>query len=230
MGNREWRIQLVDGFDGTNIVTAGGTVHVATAGSPDKATLYDKDGAALSNPLQSTLGITRGFINFFCVDTVASVDLYIMAPGGQFVVATSVVPGDRNEIIVPTSNKHQTYVIPFSITDSTAATEKDTGFDFPTGSWALGLIGGLAVRCTTLDSGQNILFGLLSTETNGDADGLSTNVALTTAIVRNAINGALFPTNAPYQADSTVAKSISYTLDSGTDTGKGFLHIPVRLS
>ena len=51
MGNIEYRIQLKDtalGKFGTNIVSSGGNVHVAKAGSPDKATLYDKNGASLS--------------------------------------------------------------------------------------------------------------------------------------------------------------------------------------
>jgi hypothetical protein len=225
MGNREYRIQLKSGSDGTAIITAGGTVHVATAGSPDKATLYDKDGAALANPLTPT----RGFINFFVVDTVATVDLYIMAPGGQFMVVTGVAPSGPNEISIGTTQKTQVAVIPFSIADSTAATEKDTGFDLPAQCSVLDRLHGMVVRVTTLDASQNILFGLLSTESGGDADGFSTNVSLTTAVMKVTVNGALFSSNAPHQSDSVTAKSISYTLDTSTDTGKGFIQIPYRL-
>lgn len=224
MGNREYRIQLKNGSDGTAITTAGGTVHVATAGSPDKATLYDKDGASLANPLTPT----RGFINFFVVDTVATVDLYIMAPGGQFMVVTGVAASGPNEISVGTA-KTQVAVIPFSITDSTANTEKDTGFDLPAQASVLNRLHGMVVRVTTLDASQNILFGLLSTESGGDADGFSTNVSLTTAVMKVTVDGALFSTNAPHQTDSVTAKSISYTLDTSTDTGKGFIQIPYRL-
>jgi hypothetical protein len=82
------------------------------------------------------------------------------------------------------------------------------------------------VNVTTLDAGQNILFGILSTESGGDADGLSTNVSLTTAVQKIAVNGALFSTNAPHMSDSITGKSISYTLDTSTDTGKGFIQLP----
>lgn len=225
MGNREYRIQLKNGSDGTAIITAGGTVHVSTAGSPDKATLYDKDGAALANPLTPT----RGFINFFVVDTVATVDLYIMAPGGQFATSAGIAPGGPNEISIGTAQKTQVAVIPFSIADATANVEKDTGFDWPSQAAVLDRLHGMSVRVTTLDSGQNILFGILASESGGDADGLSTNVSLTTAVQKIAVNGALFSTNAPFMTDSITGKSISYTLDTSTDTGKGFLLIPYRL-
>jgi hypothetical protein len=224
---REYRMQLKDGSLGSAIIAAGGTCHVATAGSPDKATIYaDKDGTALANPLTPV----RGFINFFTLDTVASVDLYIQAPGGQFVVVEGVVAGGPNEIHIATTKREQMYKIPFSIADAVANTEKDTGFDFPAKAIVLDRLHGLSVNVTTLDASQNILFGILSTESGGDADGLSTNVSLTTAVQKIAVNGALFSTNAPFMSDSITGKSISYTLDTSTDTGKGFIEIPVRLA
>lgn len=224
---REYRIQLKDGSNGAAIITAGGTVHVATAGSPDKATIYsDRDGTSLANPMTPT----RGFINFWTLDTVASVDLYIRAPAGQFLVLEGVTPSGPNEVSVSTTKKEQLYKIPFSIADSVANTEKDTGFDLPDKASVLDRLHGMVVNVSTLDSGQNILFGLLSSESGGDADGLSTNVSLTTAVFKVSVNGALFSTNAPHQTDSVTSKSISYTLDTSTDTGKGFIHIPLRLA
>lgn len=225
MGNRRWAIQLKDGFTQQNIIAAGGTVHVATAGSPDKATLYDSAGAALSNPITPT----RGLFEFYVVDTVASVDLYIQAPTGQFVVQYAVTPSGPNEISMGSSKREQTYIIPFSITDATANTEKDTGFDLPAQAIVLDRLHGLGVRVSTLDSGQNILFGILSSESGGDADGFSTNVSLTTAVLKIAVNGALFSSNAPHMSDAITGKSISYTLDTSTDTGKGFIIMPVVL-
>lgn len=223
---REYRIQLKDGGLGENILTAGGTVHVAQDGLPDKQTIYaDAQGGALANPMTPT----RGFINFFVAESTTQVDLYIMSPGGQFLVRTGVKPGGPNEIVIGTSAKRQLAVIPFSIADATANTEKDTGFDLPAQCSVLDRLHGLAVRVTTLDSGQNILFGILSSESGGDADGLSTNVSLTTAVLKTAVNGALFSSNAPHQSDAITGKSISYTLDTSTDTGKGFLQIPYNL-
>jgi hypothetical protein len=54
------------------------------------------------------------------------------------------------------------YKIPFSIADAVANTEKDTGFDFPAKAIVLDRLHGLSVNVTTLDAGQNILFGILS--------------------------------------------------------------------
>jgi len=225
MGNRHWNLQLTDRYTGFSIPTAGGTCQVCTAGTPDKATLFNAAGASLANPITPT----RGGIDFYVVDTVLTVDLYIMAPGGQFVVMYGVTSSGPGEIYVDTSKKTQMAIIPFSIADAVANTEKDTGFDFPAQAIVLDRLHGLAVRVTTIDAGQNILFGLLSTETNGDADGLSTNVSLaTSATIKVAVNGALFSTNAPFNTDVGVAKSISYTLDTSTDTGKGFILIPYR--
>jgi hypothetical protein len=152
-----------------------------------------------------------------------------MTPGGQFVSVYTVTPSGPNEIYIDTLKREQTAKIPFSITDSTAATEKDTGFDLPAQAAVLDRLHGMQVVVTTLDSSQNILFGLLSSESGGDADGFSTNVSLTTAVQKVSVNGALFSSNAPHQTDSVTAKSISYTLDTSTDTGKGFFIVPYVL-
>ncbi len=229
MGNREWRIQLVDAVDGSNIITAGGKVHVATAGSPDKATLKDKDGAALSNPITPT----RGFINFFAADTVNTVDLYIQAPGGQFVVVTGVAPGGPNEILVDTAKKSQLYKIPFSIADTTAAVETDTGYDLPALCQVLGRLSGCGIHVTAADATEDIDVGLgevTPAETGGDANGFIAASDLDNANQVIGTNGALFSTNAPHLSDAVTAKSITYTLTTGTDTAKGFILLPVLLT
>jgi len=225
MGNRHWNLQLTDRYTGFSIITAGGTCQVCTAGTPDKATLFNAAGASLANPITPV----RGMIDFYVVDTVLTVDLYVMSAGGQFVVMYGVSSSGPGEIYVDTSDKLQWAIIPFSIADAVANTEKDTGFDLPAKAWVLDRLHGLGISVFAIDAGQNILFGLLSTETNGDADGFSTNVSLATSTtMKIAVNGALFSTNAPYATDAGVAKSISYTLDTSTDTGKGFILIPYR--
>lgn len=228
MGNREWRIQLMDAWTGENIVTAGGTCHVSTAGSPDKATLLTKAGAALANPITPT----RGFINFFVVDTVDSVDLYIQAPGGQFVVLAGVKPSGPNEIAINTAKKDQLYKIPFSIADSVAATEKDTGFDLPALCFVLDRLHGCGLHVTALDATEDIDVGtgeVNPTETGGDANGFIAASDLDNAVLVTGTNGALFSTNAPYRSDANAAKSITYTLTTGTDTAKGFILMPIVL-
>jgi len=225
MANREWRIQMQDRFTLANIISAGGTVQVCTAGTPDKATLYDKTGASLANPITPT----RGFINFFVDVSVATVDLYGMAPGGQFFVMTGIAPSGPNEILIDTWDKTQFATVPFSIADSVANTEKDTGFSFPAQAIVLDRLHGMGVRVTTLNAGQNVAFGVLSSQSGGSANGLCTNVSLTTAVLKIGVNGSFYSTNAPFMTDSITGKSISYTLDTGTTLGKGFLLIPYRL-
>lgn len=227
MAYRKFSIQLKDGLTGAAIISSGGVCHVAQAGSPDKQTIYsDALGTSASNPV----ALTRGKLEFYTLDTVTSVDLYIQAPGGQFVIVTGVVASGPNEIGVNLSKKEQLYKLPFSIADASANTEKDTGFDLPSQCQVLSRLSGMGIQVTTLDSGQNILFGLLSSESGGDADGFSTNVSLTTAVLKTGVAGALYSTNAPHLSDSVTAKSISYTLDTGTDTGKGFILLPVILA
>ncbi len=224
-GNRNFHIQLKDAFTGEAIITAGGACHVATAGSPDKATLYDKDGAALTNPVTPT----RGAIDFNCAVGVESVDLYIQAPGGQFVVLTGVKPSGPNEVSIDTSKKEQTYKIPFSITDSVAATEKDTGFDLPATCLVLGRLNGHGIYVTAIDATETIDVGTLTGETGADPNGFNAAAVLDNLGALVGTNGALFSTNAPYASDANASKSISYTLTTGSDTAKGYILLPLRL-
>ncbi len=227
MANKlEYRIQLKDAVLGTSIIAAGGKCHVATAGSPDKATLYDKDGAALANPITPT----RGFLNFFVDDTVASVDLYVMAPGGQFVVQAGVVASGPNEILVDTANKRQLMKIPFSYVDDAGdATETDTGFDVPNPAQVLDRLHGAGLYVTAIDATETIDVGILSTESGGDANGLLAADSVGTLGVRIGTNGALYSSNAPHASDAVTGKSISYTLTAGSDTAKGFILLPYNL-
>ena len=159
MGNRHWNLQLTDRYTGFSIITAGGTCQVCTAGTPDKATLFNAAGASLANPITPV----RGMIDFYVVDTVLTVDLYVMSAGGQFVVMYGVSSSGPGEIYVDTSDKLQWAIIPFSIADAVANTEKDTGFDLPAKAWVLDRLHGLGISVFAIDAGQNILFGLLST-------------------------------------------------------------------
>lgn len=228
MANREYRMQLRNGADGTAIMTAGGKCYVATAGAPGKATLYDKDGASLSNPVTPT----RGFINFFVADTVASVDLYVMAPGGQFAIMTSVTPSGMNEININSTKKEQLAKIPFSIADTAAATETDTGFDVPDPSYLLDRLHGCGIYVSAIHSAKTIDVGLgevTPAESGGDANGLIAASSVGTAGLVIGTNGALFSSNAPHKSDVVTAKSITYTLSSGTTTATGFILLPYRL-
>lgn len=213
---------------GPAIKGSGGMVQVCVAGSPSKATLTDKDGAALANPVS----LTRGSAVFYTANAVPQVDLYIMAPDGQFVCLYAVQGDTLNEVPVDRSQINQVMRIPFSIADSTTSVEKDSGFDIPNNSI---ILPDAAIQTITLESGKTIDVGLLSTETNGDADGFIVGISLTTAIITaaksasTATRGALLggsTLDKGYSADVGVARSVSYTLASTVTAAKGFIILP----
>ncbi|MCC6775635.1 MAG: hypothetical protein IT537_03205 [Hyphomicrobiales bacterium] len=237
MGNREWKIQLKDRATGESIISAGGKVYVAQAGDAAKQTLYDKDGVALSNPLTPT----RGFINFFAVDTAESVDLYILAPGGEFAVRKTVKPSGPNEIEIDTDRRDHAFVIPAAITDTTAGTETSTGFVIPAKGMMLPRP---LIDVLTIDATEDIDVGTLSTD-SGDADGFIDSVSVATAGIAKATlvasgdtMGALFSVldsanagdDAPEGDVSMVGKQITYTFSAGSDTAEVFIHLPYYLA
>ena len=236
-GYQRYKIQLVDLATGENIITAGGVVQVCTDGSPDKATITDSVGTALSNPL----ALTRGSMEFHVATTVTQVDLFIQCPGGQFVTRYNVKPSGPNDIYVDTIQRQQTMVVPFSHADSTAATEKDSGFDLPANSIVLPHP---TIRVVDVDATETIDVGTLSTESGGDADGFVVTVSVATAgVVKGTVLqgsntlGALFEvqdsansgdlTHEPHV--TAVATSISYTTTAGSDTVSGFAFLPYIL-
>lgn len=238
MGNRNWNFQLKDAATGKSIITAGGKCYVALNGDASKATLYDKTGAALANPIS----LTRGFADFFVADTVEKVDLYILAPGGEFVVVKDVEPSAPNEILVPTFNRVFSFVIPFSIADTTAATETSTGFAIPAKSEILPV--GLGIDVTVIDATEDIDVGTLSTD-SGDADGFIDSVSVATlgfvkptlaaasdsmGALLSVLDSANAGDDAPEGDVSMQGKTITYTLSAGSDTAKGFIHLPYYLA
>ena len=223
------KFQLKD-LSGAMISSSGGAVHVATAGSPAKAAITDKNGVAATNPVV----LTAGGAEFYVADNVASVDLYIQAPGGQFAVKTGVVPANYS-YPVDTSERYQVYKIPFSIADCVAATEKDSGFDLPANAQVLPLLGGASILVTTLETtgAKTIDVGTGEAhpvETGGNADGLLVGVSTAAAGQVVGVNGALYASNAPYLTSAYAAKSITYTLVTASVTAAGFAILPVILN
>ena len=167
---KKYHFQLVDlpygSMAGPVITGSGGMAQVCTQGSASKATIYDSSGAALTNPIT----LSGGAGDFYTLDTVDSVDLYIMCPNGQFVTAFAVKGDGMAEIPVMRGQKYQVAYIPFSIADSIAATEKDTGFDLPANAVVLPDVGIMVATIETAGA-KTIDVGLLSSESGGDADG-----------------------------------------------------------
>ncbi len=232
------KFQLYEGIGafprGPMITATGGVAYVAAVGDAAKQAITDEAGASLTNPI----ALTTGGAEFNIPDGVASVDLYIMAPGGQFVVRKAVVPGAEPDIAVDVSILNQTLVIPFSIDDTTAATETDTLFDEPAKAIFLPTP---FIDVLTLDATESMDVGTDSTD-SGDADGfLAVILTSATGLVKGTLASATQTIGALLRADESagdfvpeshvsLGKSITYTLTAGTDLAEGFIHLPILLA
>lgn len=232
-------IQLKDAVTGKAIITAGGKCYVAQNGVPAKQVLYSDDtGTSLANPLTPT----RGKIEFYVLSSVSMVDLFIQAPGGQFLVVKDVVPSGDNEFAVNTQNRFQSFVIPASIADTTAATETSTGFAIP--AKAMMLPQGAGIDVIAIDATEDIDVGTLSSD-SGDADGFIDSVSVAVAgfvkptlLASGDTMGALFSVldsanagdDAPEGDVSMQGKTITYTFSTGSDTATCYIHLPYYLA
>lgn len=231
VSNLHYSMQLKDSSGGTfsvAITAAGGQVFVAAAGTGHKQAIVDVNGAALANPLV----LTRGHMDFYVSNSVASVDLYIQAPGGQFKVMLGVVPSGSNEIIMDTSKSEQLFKIPFSIVDSVAATEQTTGFILPVNSMVLDRLHGAGLEVTVIETAgaKTITVGTLSSLSGGVAAGLINGSSTATLGQVIGTNGSLFSTNAPALVGANPAANVlSYTLVTASVAAEGFIVLPVRL-
>lgn len=234
--NRAIQFQLCDLF-GKIIAATGGMAQICTNGSPNKvAAVYDVNQVATTNPV----ALSRGMLYVEVAKSVTIVDIYLATPTGQFLVLKNVVPGDRQEVRYDPLDNISEWVIPWSAADSTAATEKDTGFDLPTGAQVQSFPG---LEVSAIDATETIDCGILSTEASGDADGFIAVASVATAgsVRISVLNGAdtlgaLLKVQdsinvgddapAPHIVLST-SRSISYTTSPGSDTGNGFIHLTV---
>ncbi len=247
---RKYSIQLADHRTGEILQTSGGVCFVATASATTKATLYNADGSSLANPVS----LSNGLIEFHVADTVNTVDLYGMAPGGQFFTLAGIAPSGPNEINIDQGQRTQVMVIPFSIADTAAATETATGFTEPANAV---FTPDPLVRVTVADATETVDVGTDSTD-SGDANGfiatLSVGSAATVAAgptVTTGSNEVYFAstTTGALLADITAgtdaagdvgtynpkvhvsgSKSITYTLTAGSDTAAGFIIMPYFLT
>lgn len=234
---RHYHMQLVSGHNGPAVQAAGGVAYVAVAGGARKVTLYNADGSAKANPV----ALVNGAIDFYTADSVPSVDIFGQAPNGAGFIKNGISPSGDSSIAIASSNLQSVLVIPFSISDTTAATETSTGFKAPT----VGAVEPqVTVEVKTLDSGITIDVGTLSTD-SGDADGYIDGVSVATAGLAKATMatagitlGVLLWTQdsanagdeSPEVNVSMSGKTITYTLSSGADTAEGFIRLPVQIS
>ena len=240
-GLSKYSIQLKDALTGEAIISSGGMAVICTNGSADKASLKDSSGAAASNPV----AITNGRIEFYVASTVNKVDIYGVAPSGHGFVIKDVKPSGNNEYAIDKNSRQTTLVVPFSYVDQAGdATETNTGVDLPDG-----LVDPLrsGLQVSAIDAAETIDVGLLSGGTGGDADGLmdGASLAVLGPVGLSLANGAVtmgllmreqdsanagdqVPKAYPAGAGSNTTR-LTYTLSTGTDTGKGFIHLGMTL-
>lgn len=225
---------------GKAIESSGGVVYVATNGSAAKATITDVAGTGLTNPR----ALTNGSCEFYVADSVSKVDLYIACPDGEFLVVKDAEVEKIDDLYVDKQNRYQDWVIPFDVAHQAGdATETDSGFDLPLHALVLPHP---ALRVQTVDATETLDVGILSSETAGDADGFLAAISVATAglvqgLILNGGNtmGALFERQDSANAGDLVpaahaltgsnGRSVTWTLTTGSDTAKGFIHLPVLL-
>lgn len=152
-------------------ISHDGKLIVMTNGSPDKVALLDADGATLANPVT----ITDGFAEFFTAETTQSVDVSLYTEYGYSLFVNDLQPG-MSELYLDLNNQRQTLVVPFSVADSTANTETDTGLDLVVGTMLL--TEGLGIKVTALDATETIDLGLDGASTEDDPNGILEAISL----------------------------------------------------
>lgn len=231
-----YRIPLGDLRDGAAIIGAGGFYMVCQPGTAKKQAIYNKAGTQLNATL-AFQALNYGVMEFYVPDTVNianGVDIYGIAPDGQFFVKTGVVPSGPEQILIDRGVRAQVALIPFFAGDVTAATEKDTGLDLPVNAIISPFV---AARVIAGESGKTIDMGTLSTESGGDADGFLAALSVASAVsvaaksastnTRGALLGGATLDRGHVVVSGT--QSVSYTLSSGSASAQGVAMLPYYL-
>lgn len=171
VGQSRFHIQLVDrpmGMQtGPSIIDAGGMVLVTLTGSYAPATLVDINSNAIANPVPLTLGSAQFYMALLAAPNV---DLYVMAPNGQFAVLYNVGPDAINEVPIDRSQVLNVARIPFTFAQGPAGTEFNTGIVMPANSVVLPDVGVLVTTAETAGA-KTMSVGLLSSQSGGNATG-----------------------------------------------------------
>ena len=161
---REWYFQLWDAQRKISIDDDSGQLLALTAGAPTAPTIYsDANGTSVSNPVRTPRTFTNGAVRFWTDRSVTSLDLSFITATGEAYWFKSVSDSCHRLDVNPFMREHM-LVLPFGAADNT---EVDTGIDLPANL----LIKDAGIRVTTIDATETLDFGLLSSESGGDADG-----------------------------------------------------------
>lgn len=203
----------------------GITYKVLTVDSDTAATIYsDKVGTSKTNPVTTTVFAADDKIDFYVSDSVSSVDIIIVdTDGGYTLFLEGATHNTRTAIIDERPNIQHHGCIWFSYN---SGVETDTGINFQYDT----TIHSVQLEIVTIDAGEDIDIGLLSTETSGDADGFIVDGSTATAgyVVQSAANmGALLDdaTNfLRHTVSSANAQSMTYTGSEGCNSAAGYIH------
>jgi hypothetical protein len=231
---KHWNLAFLDLFTRRTLDGSGGVAFICAAGTPDLVTLYNvSSDAALANPVT----LTRGAVSFGTLETVETVDIYVLTPTGHFAVFTGMNAQEFNELCIDTQRRDNVAIVPFSVghTGFSAATEFDTGLDFPIGAMMLSQP---AIKVTTEDATETIDVGFVTTDPNGliAAADVATAGFVAGSLASGAQTiGALISVDegggvlVPQSYICAAAQSLSWTLTAGSNTAKGFIILPYRL-
>ena len=217
---RKFEFQLQDrplGSDqaGPSITGTGGKCIVTEAGGQEYLTLYDADGGALTNLISLTAG--RGV--FYTLDTIESVDIFILTGEGYSVQLWGVKADALHQVPVDRGNLHQMLVVPISIADQvTDATAVATGFTLIAGMVFLPFP---MVKIDTVDAAITVDVGI-----TGDEDGFISAASTASAVVVTDTNGTLVASTAVYIA---TAVALKWTFLTAADTATLYAYLPYML-
>lgn len=230
MGQKHYRAKvyrynaLVDGLkpmpSEANLITSGITYKVLAQDSTTAETLYADNGfgegiTSKTNPVTTTVFNADDEINFVCDPTDSTDDKYVDlvvvdTAGGYTAIVKNFSPNIRAIYIDETPGVMHHGMIWFEASD---ATETDTGIDFNYDTFIHDVI----VQVVTVDSGETLDVGLLSTETSGDADGFRKLVSVATAGYPSDTAVITSGSNCDYWPVSTYGELL-FTCITGTDT------------
>ena len=166
------------GDSNPTLISTGIAFKVLTINTDTAATLTvfgDSGATSLNNPVTTTAFAATTLNKVKFRTTASTVDLLVTdTNGGYSTVIEGFSPSMHKIVIDQRANVMHHGLIWFGASD---AAETDTGVDFNYDTY----VHDVRVETVTVDAGETLNVGLLSTETSGDADGLSLLVAVSTA-------------------------------------------------
>lgn len=166
-----WDLQLYNRRTDRPYSDDTGKFTVLAAGSPTVQTAYSDDrGTSLTLPGT----IAGGRIKFYLDASVTSVDISFLTADGYAQFVEDVTPSMHRIDILP---EQRSQLFAFPMVFNAGGTETDTGFDIPVNM----LVGECFTKVSTVDAGETVSIGLLSSESGGDADGFVALASVATA-------------------------------------------------